>query len=67
VPPKHSDVMAERLCELLGDDMLRSRMGTAARGHAGTLGWERSADSLLDRYRELIPVPPATAVPAAGG
>jgi D-inositol-3-phosphate glycosyltransferase len=67
VPPKHSDVMAERLCELLGDDMLRSRMGTAARGHAGTLGWERSADSLLDRYRELIPVPPATAVPAVGG
>jgi D-inositol-3-phosphate glycosyltransferase len=67
VPPKHSDVMAERLCELLGDDMLRSRMGTAARGHAGTLGWERSVDSLLDRYRELIPVPPATAVPAAGG
>jgi len=67
VPPNHSDVMAERLCELLGDDMLRSRMGTAARGHAGTLGWERSVDSLLDRYRELIPVPPATAVPAAGG
>ena len=67
VPPKHSDVMAERLCELLGDDMLRSRMGAAARGHARTLSWERSADSLLDRYRELIPVPPATAVPAAGG
>jgi D-inositol-3-phosphate glycosyltransferase len=67
VPSKQSDVMAERLCELLGDDMLRSRMGTAAREHAETLGWERSADSLLAGYRELIPVQPTTAVPAAGG
>ncbi len=67
VPPNQSDEMAERLCELLNDDMLRDRMGTAAREHAETLSWERSADSLLARYRDLIPAQPATAVPAAGG
>jgi D-inositol-3-phosphate glycosyltransferase len=63
VPAKQSDIMAERLCELLNDDVLRSRMGSAARKHAESLGWERSADSLLECYQG----PTITAVPAAGG
>ncbi|MDP6055756.1 MAG: glycosyltransferase [Dehalococcoidia bacterium] len=67
VPPRESDIMAERLCQLLNDDMLRSRMGGAARTHAESLGWDRSTDSLLSRYRELVPVSAVTAVPAAGG
>lgn len=67
VEPKHSDTMAERLCELLGDDMLRSRMGSAARAHAESLGWDRSADALLNRYRELMPTKAVTTAPAAGG
>jgi D-inositol-3-phosphate glycosyltransferase len=67
VPPKQSARMAERLCELLDDDILRSRMGTAARTHAETLGWERSADSLIACYRDLLPEVAATTVPAAGG
>ena len=67
VEPKHSDTMAERLCELLGDDMLRSRMGSAARAHAESLGWDRSADALLNRYRELMPAKAVTTAPAAGG
>lgn len=67
VPPNHSDVMAERLCELLADDVLRSRMGSAARTRAEGLGWDRSTDSLLSRYRELVPANAASGVPAAGG
>ncbi len=67
VPPKQSDVMAERLCELLNDDMLRSRMGSAARIHAESLGWDRSTDSLLASFRDLVPTPDVTAAPAAGG
>jgi len=67
VEPRHSDTMAERLCELLGDDMLRSRMGSAARTHAETLGWDRAADALLDRYREMVPAQNPSSVPAAGG
>jgi D-inositol-3-phosphate glycosyltransferase len=67
VEPKHSDTMAERLCELLGDDMLRSRMGSAARTHAESLGWDRAAEALIDRYREMVPALKPSAVPAAGG
>jgi D-inositol-3-phosphate glycosyltransferase len=67
VEPKNSDTMAERLCELLGDDVLRSRMGSAARTHAETLGWDRAADALLDRYRELVPAQNPSSVSAAGG
>ncbi len=67
VPSRRPDVMAERLCRLLDDDVLRSHMGAEARIHAETLGWDRSADSLLARYRELIPEQAAAAMPAAGG
>jgi D-inositol-3-phosphate glycosyltransferase len=67
VPAKQSDVMAERLFELLSDDLMRSRMGTAAREHAESLSWDRSTDALLACYRELLPTPSITAVPAAGG
>lgn len=67
VPAKQSDVMAERLCELLSDDLMRSSMGGAARKHAESLSWDRSTDALLACYRELLPTPSITAVPAAGG
>ena len=67
VPSRRSDAMAERLCMLLKDDVLRAKMGTAARNHAETLSWDRSADSLLARYRELVPERVPAAMPAAGG
>jgi D-inositol-3-phosphate glycosyltransferase len=67
VPPKQSDIMAERLCELLNDDVLRSRMGVFARKHAESLGWDRSTDALLARYRQLVPAPAVAAITAAGG
>jgi glycosyltransferase involved in cell wall biosynthesis len=61
------DVIAERLCELLKDDLLRDHMGAAARIHAESLGWDSSADSLLSCFRELIPDPDEPAVSVAGG
>ncbi len=67
VPSRQADAMAERLCTLLNDDVLRSHMGAAARIHAETLGWDRSADSLLALYRELAPEQVVAAMPAAGG
>ena len=67
VPAKQSDVMAERLCELLGDDVMRVRMGAAARVHAEMLSWDRSTDALLDSYRKLMPLAVVAAAPAAGG
>ena len=67
VPPNKSDEMAERLCELLHNDLLRCQMGDAAREHAESFSWERSTDSLLTSYRELAPAPALTSSPAAGG
>jgi len=67
VPPKRMDVIAERLCELLEDDLLRAHMGAAARIHAESLGWDSSADSLLSCFRELIPDTAEPAVSVAGG
>ena len=67
VPPKRMDVIAERLCELLEDDLLRVHMGTAARIHAESLGWDSSADSLLRCFRELVPDTVEPAISVAGG
>ena len=67
VPSRRSDLMAERLCTLLKDDVLRANLGAAARIHAETLSWDRSAESLLARYRELVPEQVVAAMPAAGG
>ena len=60
--------MAERLCDLLRDGALRSRMGSAARQqHAETLSWERATDSLMALYLELVPAQTSSEMPAAGG
>ena len=67
VPPKRMDVIAERLCELLEDDLLRVHMGTAARIHAESLGWDSSADSLLRCFRELVPDTVESAISVVGG
>jgi D-inositol-3-phosphate glycosyltransferase len=67
VPPKRMDVIAERLCELLEDDLLRVHMGTAARIHAESLGWDSSADSLLRCFRELVPDTVEPVISVAGG
>ena len=67
VPPKQKDVIAERLCELLEDDLLRAHMGAAARIHAESLGWDSSADSLLRCFRELVPDTVEPAISVAGG
>ncbi|MDA1278931.1 MAG: glycosyltransferase [Chloroflexi bacterium] len=67
VPPQRADTMAERLCVLLDDHVLRSTMGAAARVHAESLSWDRSCDSLLAHYRELVPVPATAVISAAGG
>jgi D-inositol-3-phosphate glycosyltransferase len=67
VPPKRMDVIAERLCELLEDDLLRVHMGTAARIHAESLGWDSSADSLLRCFRELVTDTVEPAISVAGG
>ena len=67
VPPKRMDVIAERLCELLEDDLLRGQMGAAARIQAESLGWDSSADSLLSCFKELIGDTSEPVISLAGG
>jgi len=67
VPVKRADVMAEKLCHLLSDDLARHRMGTAARNHAETLSWDQSAEKLYSRFSELTPLTGVSAGTAAGG
>ena len=67
VPPKRMDLIAERLCELLDDDLLRAQMGAAGRIRAESLGWDSSVDSLLRRFKELIPQTAESVISVAGG
>lgn len=67
VPVKRADVMAEKLCHLLSDDLARHRMGTAARNHAETLSLDQSAEKLYSTFRELTPLTGVSAGTAAGG
>ncbi|MEC9293938.1 MAG: glycosyltransferase [Chloroflexota bacterium] len=67
VPPKRMDLIAERLCELLDDDLLRARMGAAGRIRAESLGWDSSVDSLLRRFKELIPQTAESVISVVGG
>jgi D-inositol-3-phosphate glycosyltransferase len=43
----------QRLELLLANDRLRKDMGEAARAHAETLTWDRTADSLMNAYQGL--------------
>ncbi|MQG37405.1 MAG: glycosyltransferase family 1 protein [SAR202 cluster bacterium] len=67
VPPKRMDLIAERLCELLDDDLLRAQMGAAGRIRAESLGWDSSVDSLLRRFKELIPQTAESVISVVGG
>ena len=42
---------AARLGELLGDDVLRTQMGSAAEAHARRYTWDATAEKVLDVYR----------------
>jgi glycosyltransferase involved in cell wall biosynthesis len=48
-----SEVMSERLCQLVADEALRRRMGAAARQYALGRTWERALAPLFDTYREI--------------
>ncbi len=51
-----------RVEELVDDAVLRGRMGAAARAFAETLSWEAVLDGLIDLYRDIVTVPPPSAL-----
>jgi phosphatidylinositol alpha 1,6-mannosyltransferase len=51
-PPGQVEPFAQALLELVGDPMLRARMGTRARAEAEGRTWPRILDGVVDTYRE---------------
>ena len=45
---------AERMVQLLGDEVLARRLGRAARAHAERFTWETTAGEVGGVYRELL-------------
>jgi D-inositol-3-phosphate glycosyltransferase len=54
IPWRDPQLYADRLALLLNDPELRHRMGAAGLARAATLGWERTAQDLLNLYLELL-------------
>ena len=52
--PAHPDKIAESIATVLGDPDLARRMGAAGREIAARHSWERTADELLDLFRETV-------------
>ncbi|MFE7628887.1 glycosyltransferase family 4 protein [Kocuria sp. NPDC057446] len=54
VDPGDTDGFTARLRQLLGDDVLRARMGVAARAEAERLGWRAATASVVGSYGRAI-------------
>lgn len=55
VPTGNDEALANRIKELLTDEVLRIRMGKAAAAYAGQYDWSAITDQLLDLYGTLVP------------
>jgi glycosyltransferase involved in cell wall biosynthesis len=60
--PAHPDKIAETIAMVLGDPDLARRMGAAGRKIAANHSWERTADELLELFRETASRRPARSV-----
>jgi glycosyltransferase involved in cell wall biosynthesis len=65
VPPNDARAFAEALGALLGDPILRSRLGAVGREWALEWTWDRSYAQLLDAYREAAGSLEAVSAPVA--
>jgi glycosyltransferase involved in cell wall biosynthesis len=54
VPPRHPELVADRLERLLRDERLRREMGEAARKHAAQFGYDRLLRDVSALYAELL-------------
>jgi glycosyltransferase involved in cell wall biosynthesis len=53
VDPRDVDALADALGRVLADDALAARLGELGRARAALYTWARSADLVLDAYREV--------------
>jgi glycosyltransferase involved in cell wall biosynthesis len=52
VDPRDADALADALGRVLGDEALAARLGELGRARAALYTWQRSADLVLEAYRE---------------
>jgi D-inositol-3-phosphate glycosyltransferase len=55
VPTGNDEALAERIKELLTDEVLRVRMGKSAAAYARQYDWSDITDQVLDLYGTLVP------------
>ena len=55
VPTGNDSALAERIKELLTDEVLRTRLGKAAAAYARQYDWSVISDQILDLYNNLVP------------
>jgi phosphatidylinositol alpha-mannosyltransferase len=65
-PPNDAGALADALDRVLGDAVLRARLGHAGRERALGFAWPAVADAVLGVYARALGVAPAVRVPATG-
>ncbi len=55
VPDRNPAALADRICEILNDEVVRDQLGQQARQVARRYGWERIADEIVNLYNEVAP------------
>jgi phosphatidylinositol alpha-mannosyltransferase len=58
VPPKHKEMLAQTLINLMANESLRREMGAKGRVKAADYSWEHIAPRVLDYYIRLLSEPP---------
>jgi D-inositol-3-phosphate glycosyltransferase len=55
VPKKDPVALADRICDILNDQVMADQLGRQARQVALRYSWQHVADCITDVYRELVP------------
>jgi D-inositol-3-phosphate glycosyltransferase len=55
VPDRNPRALADRICDILNDEVFRDQLGAQARRVALRYSWQHVADCIVDVYREVAP------------
>ena len=55
VPDRDPKALADRICDILNDEVFRDQLGAQARQVALRYSWQRIAECIVDVYREVAP------------
>ena len=67
VPDQEPEPLAERICEIITNPLLRQEMGEQAAQYAQKYAWPLIAERILQVYAEVLQLPPAALAAAEAG